>query len=866
MKKIFLLLLIISLTIYISTGCAPTVTPPPSEGEGEGEGEPTGDRVVLVELFNAEGCAASAVINPIMEDLAQQYGTNQVILLEEAGWGKYTTSEVQERFDWYVPGTKHTPFIAFNGLSNTFSEGVIGGGGGGYTPPPAPPEVKIPETTKIADEETEAEVIDVTPDYSIITFARSTTQLEGLEVGDILFIGVTDQTPYGLLRKVTNITRGSRADDTLTVSTEFTSIEEAVEELHFSADIVLTQDDIDYERLRLPPGVSISQDRANLEYDHTFNLNEVSPIYEGDPNTTIDDVTIDGEINLNYEMIFNLDIGLFGLNVEFRNIVESYTDLDVTIGGSLSLSDLLDPNPIHLFTIPFIPIPVAPLVVITPILYINLGLDGEVYAEMTVGVTIDQTGSNRLESGFEYNNGQWHEIKNDPVFDLEPKEPQLSLGGTIKPYAGPELEFIISGCAGVYGSLYGNLELQADINDDPWWSLYGGFDVILGAHLKILSFDLGEPKEWSIFNYREQIACADGPFTDIRGQISGSVKDAVTQSPLPDVSVKVYDGITLISSGITDSNSVYSITVPAGSGYRVEFTKSGYIPAIYHDVSVEADVTTYLETVLQIDDDYSGEGNISGTISNALTGDGVSGLTINLREGINVTSGTVIASAETESGGYYSVINLNAGYYTAEVSGTGYNTTYFTVICIGGTTTANQDATITPILSPGETRIILTWGVTPSDLDSHLTGPLPDDTRFHMYYIYAPTWGGSSPWPEYVKLDLDDVTSYGPETTTIYLQIPGVYRFSVHNYTNKMSSSSTVLSNSGAQVSVDSGDIHIATFYVPANQEGTLWTVFEMDGDTITPINAMSYESDEGVIRQASAPDAELMKNLPPKR
>lgn len=129
MKRIFLLLIVIALAICISTGCAPTVTPTPAEGEEEGEGEPTGDRVVLVELFNTEGCAASKVINPIMEDLAQQYGTGQVILLEEAGWGKYSTTETMERFSWYVPGTKHTPFMAFNGLSNTFSEGVVGGGG-----------------------------------------------------------------------------------------------------------------------------------------------------------------------------------------------------------------------------------------------------------------------------------------------------------------------------------------------------------------------------------------------------------------------------------------------------------------------------------------------------------------------------------------------------------------------------------------------------------------------------------------------------------------------------------------------------------------------------------------------------------------
>ncbi len=349
------------------------------------------------------------------------------------------------------------------------------------------------------------------------------------------------------------------------------------------------------------------------------------------------------------------------------------------------------------------------------------------------------------------------------------------------------------------------------------------------------------------------------------GQISGSVKDAVIQSPLQDVSVEVYDGDSLISSGTTDSSGVYSISVPAGSGYRVEFTKSGYIPAIYYDVSVVADVTTYLETVLQIDDNYSGEGNISGTISNALTGEGVSGLTIKLREGINVTSGTVIASTITETEGYYSVTNLNAGYYTAEVSGTGYNTTYFTVICIGGTTTDNQSASITPVLLPGEIRIILTWGATPPDIDSHLTGPLPDGARFHMYYPSAEANAGS-PWPEYVKLDRDDVDSYGPETTTTYQQIPGVYRFSIHDYTNRESSYSTALSNSGAQVRVYRGDNLIATFNVPANQEGTLWTVFEIDGDTIMPINTMSYESSPSVVRQSSTPDAELMKNLPPKR
>lgn len=96
----------------------------------------------MVELFNTEGCANSQIVNPIAEQLAEEYGTGKVILVEEAGWGVYSTIGTTERFSWYVPGEeKHTPFIAINGLNETFSSAGSTGGGGspGYTPPPAPP-------------------------------------------------------------------------------------------------------------------------------------------------------------------------------------------------------------------------------------------------------------------------------------------------------------------------------------------------------------------------------------------------------------------------------------------------------------------------------------------------------------------------------------------------------------------------------------------------------------------------------------------------------------------------------------------------------------------------------------------------------
>jgi uncharacterized protein YfaP (DUF2135 family) len=143
-------------------------------------------------------------------------------------------------------------------------------------------------------------------------------------------------------------------------------------------------------------------------------------------------------------------------------------------------------------------------------------------------------------------------------------------------------------------------------------------------------------------------------------------------------------------------------------------------------------------------------------------------------------------------------------------------------------------------LPANQIRIVLTWGATPSDLDSHFFGPLADGTRFHMYYPYS---SGSSPWPDVVALDLDDVTSFGPETTTLFQQFNGVYKFSVHDYTNRNSTTSSQLSNSGAQVRVYKGANLIANFNVPLNQPATLWEVFELEGDTVRPLNNMLFSS-----------------------
>lgn len=324
------------------------------------------------------------------------------------------------------------------------------------------------------------------------------------------------------------------------------------------------------------------------------------------------------------------------------------------------------------------------------------------------------------------------------------------------------------------------------------------------------------------------------------GYLAGLLKDAVMNTPVSGARLSIYgSGGEVVAETTSLEDGSFSLDVLPGSEYRLYINADGYIDEDYYNISITGGNTTYLETVYLVHGEYYGIGCIEGAIYNALSGAGVSGLTINLRRGINVKTGEILSSTETGEGGAYSFTGIPAGNYTAEIMGEGYVTSYFTVISIGGETRGNQNATATPLLEAGEIRIVLTWGESPEDLDSHLTGPTADgEGRFHVYY-------GDEDYQEsetlYAALDHDDTTSYGPETTTIYHRTEGVYRFSVKHYGGEIGS--TELSYSGAKVEVYNGSTLIAVFNVPTNKQGIYWTVFDLSGDTITPINTVTNES-----------------------
>lgn len=256
-------------------------------------------------------------------------------------------------------------------------------------------------------------------------------------------------------------------------------------------------------------------------------------------------------------------------------------------------------------------------------------------------------------------------------------------------------------------------------------------------------------------------------------------------------------------------------------------------------------------------------GAVSGIVQNARDASGVGGATVELREGVNAAAAGLepVATTTADGSGSYRFAEQPAGTYTVTATAPDFAEGSRTTAVVGGSERSGQDVNLSPTGAEGEVRIVLSWGETPSDLDAHLTGPDGSGGRFHVYFGNR----GSLETSPFAALDRDDVSSFGPETITITQVRDGVYRYSVHDFTNRNATPdqpSSGLAQSGAVVEVFIGGQKEAEFF-PPNQDGTLWTVFELSGQEITPVNTMEYESSPSAV-SSTAPAGAAAADVKP--
>jgi hypothetical protein len=246
------------------------------------------------------------------------------------------------------------------------------------------------------------------------------------------------------------------------------------------------------------------------------------------------------------------------------------------------------------------------------------------------------------------------------------------------------------------------------------------------------------------------------------------------------------------------------------------------VPSLGFSTSVNATATT-------------APGTIAGTVRDAANSALIAGAAVEVRAGTNVTTGPTAGVGTTDAQGAFSIPGLAPGTYTVRVVRTGYASFVGTFVVVSNQTTT-VFVSLSQTLGAGQVRITLTW-VAALDLDAHLR--LPDQT-----FIF---WANPGSCPSGIPqpcLQNDDIVPPGPETMLIGQQTGGTYTFFVHNFTadfedRPSSDNSLALSGARVDVYVGAATTPTATFTVP-NAPGKLWTVFNLNGTTITPVNTMS--------------------------
>lgn len=120
--------------------------------------------------------------------------------------------------------------------------------------------------------------------------------------------------------------------------------------------------------------------------------------------------------------------------------------------------------------------------------------------------------------------------------------------------------------------------------------------------------------------------------------------------------------------------------------------------------------------------------------------------------------------------------------------------------------------------------VTLTWGGEPSDLDTHFVGSSSADSSedFHIYYSSKTASSNG----EQIQLDVDDVTGYGPEVTTMSgFPFAGTYSYRVYHF-----SGDSDIQASPARVALElDGQSYV---YNPPSGDATeCWEVFTISVD-----------------------------------
>ena len=216
------------------------------------------------------------------------------------------------------------------------------------------------------------------------------------------------------------------------------------------------------------------------------------------------------------------------------------------------------------------------------------------------------------------------------------------------------------------------------------------------------------------------------------GTIKGTVRYD-NNTAADNVSVVFSKSGVYVDNTTTNTSGDYSQDNLSLGTYTLTYTKSNF-----NDASLSATLATDNQTVtanVTLLANTCSAGTVSGTITDAVSGNAVSDVSFSVRSGLNVTSGSTTGiTATSANNGTYTLSSMSTGGYTVQVSKDGYITSFFNVNVCGNI--SNQNTNISESLNSESLRIVVHWAADSGVvvLDSHITGPDNSSGRFHIYW------------------------------------------------------------------------------------------------------------------------------------
>ena len=357
----------------------------------------------------------------------------------------------------------------------------------------------IPDTTNVLPPTT-TQYLSSISSTGIFTFTQTTPELNAIAPGEIIVAEPTGAASNGFLRKVKTL---STIGESIILETESAVIEDAIQQGSIQISRVLTPDDV--TQSDLVNGVSTKEIQQGIE-QQSFSL-EINDVVlydeDGDFQTTQDQITANG--TLTFEPGFDFSMVVRDWNIEQLNFVmhnQETAELEIQAKVELASIEKEEPLAQYYFTPIIVMVGIVPIV-LTPVLTVNVGLDGSVHVGVTAGLTQEFS----VYGGLRCFNGVWSPVAaSTKEFLFNP--PQLSAGLDLKGYVGTRLAMLLYGLVGPYADVNVFLKLEADVFISPWWSLYGGLEMPVGVRFEVLSHKIAD-YEFVVLSYKILLLHAD---------------------------------------------------------------------------------------------------------------------------------------------------------------------------------------------------------------------------------------------------------------------------------------------------------------------------------------------------------------------